>query len=237
MHADLNGVDQYLLNLGNPAARAWLADHISGLIEESRNRHLSSRRQHRPFELLGVWPTLRPAGHHRDTLHRGSIRLLGRAKSTSSGDWWWSAVPAATGAFDLETIIEPLTFGGATFPSTPQQTNAKCMHQSIHPVVGQRLQGGRQVRLPQRFLGPVEPVVGTLKRKTSRWSRPAATSPFSSESDPISPATTIPLRHIPPRKTSGLPTSSTGPILTRESSLPSGGPLAREVGCPCNWAA
>jgi alpha-galactosidase len=36
MHADLNGVDQYLLNLGNPKARAWLTDHVSRLIEESK---------------------------------------------------------------------------------------------------------------------------------------------------------------------------------------------------------
>ena len=36
MHADLNGVDQYLLNLGNPEARAWLTDHVSTLIEESK---------------------------------------------------------------------------------------------------------------------------------------------------------------------------------------------------------
>jgi alpha-galactosidase len=36
MHADLNGVEQYLLNLGNPEARAWLTDHVSTLIEESK---------------------------------------------------------------------------------------------------------------------------------------------------------------------------------------------------------
>jgi alpha-galactosidase len=35
MHADLNGVDQYLLNLGNPAARAWLVDYVSKFIEEN----------------------------------------------------------------------------------------------------------------------------------------------------------------------------------------------------------
>jgi alpha-galactosidase len=36
MHADLNGVDQYLLNLGNPAARAWITNHISTLIKENK---------------------------------------------------------------------------------------------------------------------------------------------------------------------------------------------------------
>jgi alpha-galactosidase len=36
MHADLNGVDQYLLNMGNPAARAWITDHISTFIKENK---------------------------------------------------------------------------------------------------------------------------------------------------------------------------------------------------------
>jgi alpha-galactosidase len=36
MHADLQGVDQYLLNLGNPEARKWITDHVSKLIEESK---------------------------------------------------------------------------------------------------------------------------------------------------------------------------------------------------------
>jgi alpha-galactosidase len=36
MHADTQGVEQYLLNLGNPEARAWLTDHVSKLIKESK---------------------------------------------------------------------------------------------------------------------------------------------------------------------------------------------------------
>jgi alpha-galactosidase len=36
MHADTHGVDQYLLNLGNTAARAWLTEHISAFIKESQ---------------------------------------------------------------------------------------------------------------------------------------------------------------------------------------------------------
>jgi alpha-galactosidase len=36
MHTDLNGVDQYLFDMGNPAARAWLTDYISAFIDESK---------------------------------------------------------------------------------------------------------------------------------------------------------------------------------------------------------
>jgi alpha-galactosidase len=36
MHADVQGVDQYLFNLGNPEARAWLADYLSAFIDENK---------------------------------------------------------------------------------------------------------------------------------------------------------------------------------------------------------
>jgi alpha-galactosidase len=36
MWADLAGVDQYLLDMGNPAARAWLTDYMSKFIKDNR---------------------------------------------------------------------------------------------------------------------------------------------------------------------------------------------------------
>ena len=178
MHADLNGVDQYLLNLGNPEARAWLTDHVSSAHRGKQDRHLSPRRQHRPFELLGVGRRSRPAGHHRDTLHRRSLCLLGGLEDA----------PPRAACGVLQQRQPTLRFGDNKSNHQPLAERL-CLpprgrpmpnvwHQSVHPVVGQRLQGGRQVRLPQRSWARHVSVLGSSSERLPGGAGPQRYRPF-----------------------------------------------------------
>ena len=77
------GDDNCLLNLGNPAARKFLTDFISAKIEEFG---LGCYRQDFNMSPLPYWqaPTRRSARDRGDPLHRGPVRLLGRAARAPS---------------------------------------------------------------------------------------------------------------------------------------------------------
>ncbi|MBU4399970.1 MAG: alpha-galactosidase, partial [Planctomycetes bacterium] len=54
---DQNGRRSYLLNLGNPAARAWLTDHVSQMIKEAK---IDIYRHDANIDPLDFWPLVDP---------------------------------------------------------------------------------------------------------------------------------------------------------------------------------
>ena len=73
----------HLLDLGNPAALAWVKDKISGMIGSLGIDCLSQRLQHVPALLLAQRGSGRPPGNARDQLRHGTLRFLRCAAATT----------------------------------------------------------------------------------------------------------------------------------------------------------
>ena len=85
MHADVQRRRPVFVEPGQSRSKGVAYRPHLDVHRGKQDRHLSPRRQHRPFELLGVGRRSRPAGHHRDTPHRRALCLLGGLEGAPPG--------------------------------------------------------------------------------------------------------------------------------------------------------